>query len=735
MKNIQSHTVEIPELGISISTGSIARQANGAVTIQKGDTCVLVSACAAPSLKEGQSWFPLTVDYREKFSAAGRFPGGYFKREGRPSEKETLTSRLCDRPLRPLFPLGFMNEVQVIGMLMSTDLIHEPDILMVNGASAALMISDIPWAGPIGCVRVGEVNGEFILNPSNEELFESTLDLIYVGNEREMMMIEGSADQMPEDRFIAALEFAHQGIQPLIKAQKKLAAECGKAKQEFELIQPKESILDFCRKQFSAPLEKAIFQENKKSRSIGVAEVIEEAKAALLEHVGEEAFEEIQVKLSFELLQEEAYRHAIMANNRRADGRGIDDLRPIIARAGVLPKVHGSSFFQRGETQSIVVATLGTARDAQEMDALTGGAAAKSFILHYNFPPFSVGEVGRFGAAGRREIGHGALAERSLLSVMPTEDLFPYAVRLVSEITESNGSSSMASVCAGTLALMDAGVPIIAPVAGISTGLISKRDEKGNITDYRVITDILGLEDHYGDMDFKIAGTQSGVTGFQLDLKIQGLPFEIAKEAIQQATAARHKILMLMLAEIPAYRPDVKESAPRIHQMQIDPEKIGMLIGPGGKNIKKITEVSGAQINILEDNSGKILIYANSKNSMERAITEVQLTIGDIEVGKTYRGIVRGVKEFGAFVECMPGKEGLVHISELAEGRVDTAEDVCKMGDELIVECIGVDERGRVRLSRKAALCRAKGIPYTPPAEERRSGGMSGRQDHRRSRN
>jgi polyribonucleotide nucleotidyltransferase len=313
--------------------------------------------------------------------------------------------------------------------------------------------------------------------------------------------------------------------------------------------------------------------------------------------------------------------------------------------------------------------------------------------------------------------------------------LFPYAVRLVSEITESNGSSSMASVCAGTLALMDAGVPIIAPVAGISTGLISKRDEKGNITDYRVITDILGLEDHYGDMDFKIAGTQSGVTGFQLDLKIQGLPFEIAKEAIQQATAARHKILMLMLAEIPAYRPDVKESAPRIHQMQIDPEKIGMLIGPGGKNIKKITEVSGAQINILEDNSGKILIYANSKNSMERAITEVQLTIGDIEVGKTYRGIVRGVKEFGAFVECMPGKEGLVHISELAEGRVDTAEDVCKMGDELIVECIGVDERGRVRLSRKAALCRAKGIPYTPPAEERRSGGMSGRQDHRRSRN
>ncbi len=711
----QKHVVTIEDLGIQIGTGSIARQANGAITIQSGDTCVFVSATAADNLREGQDFFPLSVDYREKYAAAGRFPGGYFKREGRPSEKEVLTSRLCDRPLRPLFPKGFMNEVQVIGLLMSTDMQNEADILMVNGASAALLCSDIPWNGPIGCVRVGEIDNQFIVNPTNEQLFESSLDLIYVGNENDMMMIEGSADQISEERFIQALEFAHIQIQKIIKAQRELASMVNKAKRSFTLYAVDESVLSFCKHLVGQRLKEAVFQDSKKARSEAVALLKEEATAVYKEKVGEAAFKADQIRLAFEELQEKLYREAIIERGQRVDKRGPTELRALSCEVGLLPRVHGSSLFQRGETQAIVLATLGTSRDAQDLDAITGGAESKSFILQYNFPPFSVGETGRFIGPGRREIGHGALAERSLLPIIPPEDAFPYTIRLVSEIMESNGSTSMASVCGGTLALMDAGVPILAPVAGISTGLVTHLDAKGDIEKHVILTDILGAEDHFGDMDFKIAGTREGITGFQLDLKIQGLPFDIAKKAIFQNQIARMQILDVMEAKVPKARDDLREFAPRVHQMKIDSDKIGALIGPGGKNIKRITEITGAQIDINEDNSGRILIFSNNKQALERAILEIELVTGKIENNKVYRGIVRSIKEFGVFVECLPGQEGLVHISELAEVRVESAEDVCRMGDEIIVKCIGIDDKGRVRLSRKAALLEAKGIPYEAP--------------------
>ena len=699
----QKHNVTAEKLGIEISTGTLAGLASGAVTISMGETNVFVSATAAATLRPGQDFFPLTVDYREKFTAAGRFPGGYFKREGKPTEKEILTSRLCDRPLRPLFPKGFLNEVQVIGYLLSTDQVNEADVLMVNGASAAIMISDIPWNGPIGCVRLGQIDGEFVVNPTNEQMYDSTLDLIYVGSEKEMMMIEGSADQIPEDRFVEALEFAHEAIQDIIEAQKKLAELCGKAKKEFDLVKAPDDVLALCREITGNRMEDAIFAASKQERQVAVDAVKEDATAACQEKFGDD-FDEDHVKMAFEVIQEEVYRENILEKGKRADGRGPADLREITCETGVLPRVHGSAIFTRGETQSLVLSTLGTSRDVQDLDGLTGGPTAKSFILHYNFPPFSVGEAGRFGFTGRREIGHGALAERSVLPVLPPEDEFPYAIRIVSEIMSSNGSTSMASVCGGSLALMNAGVPLAKHVAGISTGLVTKMDENGNIEKHVVLTDIIGAEDHFGDMDFKVCGTRDGVTGFQLDLKIQGLPFDIAKEAVKQVTEARMKILGSMEEAMPSHRTQLREHAPRIESVQIDPEKIGALIGPGGKNIRRITEVTGASIDIDEDNSGKVRIYATDTESMERALNEIDLVTGEIEVGKIYRGIVRGVKDFGAFVECLPGKEGLCHISELADFRVNKTEDICKLGDEIIVKCIGIDDKGRVKLSRRAAM-------------------------------
>ena len=714
----QQHSVTVDDLDIVIQTGTVAKQANGAVTVTSGETTVFVATIAATTLRAGQDYFPLMVDYREKFSAAGRFPGGYFKREGRPSEKEVLTSRLCDRPLRPLFPKGFMNEVQVIGLLLTSDLTNDSDILMVNGASAALLISDIPWNGPVGCVRVGEKDGAFMANPTHEQQHESSLDLIYVGNEKEMLMIEGSADQIPEDRFIEALEFGQEQVLKIIEAQRKLASVAGKPKREFELYTCDPEILSLARAEVGERLVEAVFRPSKLDRQAAVDVLKTEVQEKLVTASGEDEFDPDQLRMAFEILEEEIFRSNILELGKRVDGRNPEDLRPIDCQAGILPRVHGSALFQRGETQAVVIGTLSTASDHQEMDGLTGGSRSKSFILHYNFPAYSVGETGRYFGPGRREIGHGALAERSLLPVIPGEEEFPYSIRLVSEIMESNGSTSMASVCGGCLALMDAGVPISDIVAGISAGLVTESDDSGEISKYVLLTDIIGSEDHFGDMDFKICGTRKGITGFQLDLKISGLPFEIAKEAIYRNRDVRMTILEVMSAEISAPRPELNEHAPRIHQLQIDPEKIGALIGPGGKTIRRITETSGAQVDINEDNSGKVSVYAASMESMQRAIEEIEIATGDIEVGKSYRGIVRGIKEFGCFVECLPGKEGLVHVSELADFRVERVEDVCRIGDEMWVKCIDVDERGRVRLSRRIAMAEKEAIEKGEPIPE-----------------
>ncbi|HEX7631085.1 MAG TPA: polyribonucleotide nucleotidyltransferase [Lacunisphaera sp.] len=705
----QKYNVSVAGMNLKFSTGSIANLAGGAVFVTVGETNVMVTACAAQTMRPGQDFFPLTVDYRDKYAAAGRFPGGYFKREGRPSEREILISRLCDRPCRPLFPEGFLNEVQIIGQLMSADLINDSDIAMVNGASAALAISDIPWGGPIGCVRVALIDDQFVANPTIEQMFSSSLDLIYVGNEKDMLMIEGSADQLPEDKFIEALEFGHKAIQPIIAAIKELQGLVGKPKATFKLVGATPEARAIIERVVPAErISAAIFGYEKNVRSANVKALKEEAKAALTAELGADKFTDVDLNVVFEDLQYKAYRQTVLAKGTRSDHRGQKDLRPLSAQVGVLPRVHGSAMFQRGDTQNIAIVTLGPTKEAQDMDGLTGGATSKSFILHYNFPPFSVGEAGRFIGPGRREIGHGALAERSLVPILPPEDVFPYSIRVVSEIMASNGSTSMASICGGCLALMDAGVPIIAPVAGISCGLMTEANADGSIKKWVTITDILGEEDHFGDMDFKIAGTTKGITGFQLDLKINGLPFEIVKAAVHQCREARVEILKVMLASLPAPRKDLSQYAPRIQTIQIDPEKIGLLIGPGGKTIRRITETTGAQIDIAEDDSGKVFIYSNNADAMNRAVQEIDALCGggsQIEIGKIYTGRVTGTKEFGAFVECLPGKEGLVHISELADFRVRRTEDVVKVGDSITVKCVGIDERsGKVRLSRKAAM-------------------------------
>ncbi|MEX0324789.1 MAG: polyribonucleotide nucleotidyltransferase [Puniceicoccaceae bacterium] len=705
----QKHSVTVEEYGMTIETGTLAKQANGAVTIQVGETTVFVAATAATSIREGQDFFPLQVDYREKFSAAGRIPGGFFKREGRPSEKEILTSRLTDRPLRPLFPKGFFNEVQVQSLLLTADLVNEPDILLVNGASAALMCSDIPWNGPVACIRVGLIEGDFVVNPTHEQQYESELDLIYVGNEKEMMMIEGSAEEVPEDKFIAALEFAQEAIQPIITAQKELAKIAGKEKKTFDLFVVTDENLAFAREIVGERMAEAVFKDSKSDRQAAVDALKDDVKEKMIERDGEEGFDPNQLMLAFEVLQEEIYRENILDAGKRADGRGPADLRDIESQVGLYPRVHGSGLFQRGETQGLVFTTLGSRSDNQSMDGLTGGPREKSFILHYNFPNYSVGETGRIMGPGRREIGHGALAERSLLPVLPAEDEFPYTVRLVSEIMESNGSTSMASVCGGSLSLMDAGVPISGMVAGISCGLVTRFDDKGDLQKHVVLSDIIGAEDHFGDMDFKICGTRNGITGFQLDLKIQGLPHDVAKEAIARNAELRNQILDVMSKTIEKPREELSPYAPRIETIMIDPEKIGLIIGPGGKTIRRICEVSGAEIDINEDNSGRIDVYATSGPSMQRALEEIKAMTAEIEEGKLYHGTVRGVKEFGCFVECLPGKEGLVHVSELADFRVNRVEDVCALGDQMWVKCIGIDEKGRVRLSRTAALAEREG--------------------------
>jgi polyribonucleotide nucleotidyltransferase len=694
-------TTPIGDKQIIIETGKLAKQADGAVTVQLGETIVLVAAVAATKAKEGQDFFPLTVDYREKAAAAGKFPGGYFKREGRPTEKEILTCRLTDRPIRPLFPRGWYNEVQVQTVVLSADGENDPDILSIIGASTSLMVSDIPWEGPLGAVRVGRVKGQFVANPTHSQMLESDLDLVYVGNQADMVMYEGSAKEIVEADFNAALQFAHEAIQPLIQMQKGLAARAGKKKREITLNVVPDEILKEAKALAGDRIVSALLTPGKLARETAVAAVTDEIGKKLVEKFGVEKVTEFVLKDAFYYIQKESVRALIMKQGKRLDARGLDDVRPILSEVGILPRAHGSALFSRGETQAVTLATLGTGEDAQEFDSYTGGETEKKFILHYNFPNFSVGETGRISGPGRREIGHGALAARSLEPMIPL-DTYPYSIRVTSEIMESNGSTSMATVCGGSLALMDAGIPMIRPVGGISIGLCTEYDDQHKISQYKLLTDIIGWEDAFCDMDCKIAGTEKGITGFQLDLKLRGIPHQIMTEAVEKARVARMHILAEMAKTLAEPRKEISKYAPRIETIKINPEKIGALIGPGGKNIKKLVEESGCEINIEDD--GTVNIYSVSADGMKIARDAINGMTAEAEIGKVYRGKVVTIKEFGAFVEFLPGRDGLVHISELANFRVKQTEDIVKLGDEIWVKCLGVDEKGRVRLSRKAAM-------------------------------
>jgi polyribonucleotide nucleotidyltransferase len=685
---------------IIIETGKLAKQADGAVTIQLGETIILVAAVAATKAKEGQDFFPLTVDYREKAAAAGKFPGGYFKREGRPTEKEILTCRLTDRPIRPLFPKGWYNEVQVQTVVLSADGENDPDILSIIGASAALMVSDIPWDGPLGAVRVGRINGKFIANPTHAEQAESDLDLVYVGNATDIVMYEGAAKEISEADFNAALKFGQECCQPLIAAQKELAARAGKKKRDITLNIVPDEILQEAKQLAGDRFVPALLTPGKLARETACKAIQNEVGAKLVEKFGAEKVTDFVVNDAFYYIQKEAVRSLILDGGKRLDGRSFDQVRPISSEVGLLPRAHGSAIFCRGETQAVTLATLGTGDDTQEFDSYTGGGNEKKFILHYNFPNFSVGETGRISGPGRREIGHGALAERSIEPMIPSQN-YPYTIRVTSEIMESNGSTSMASVCGGTLALMDAGVPLIRPVAGISVGICTEYADK-KISKYKLLTDIIGWEDHYCDMDCKIAGTEKGITGFQLDLKLKGIPHALMAETIEKARVARMHILAEMAKTMAEPRKEISKYAPRIQTVKINPEKIGALIGPGGKNIKKLVEESGCEIDIEDD--GTVNIFSVSAEGMKIALDAITGMTAEAEIGKVYRGKVVTIKEFGCFVEFLPGKDGLVHISELANFRVKKTEDIVKMGDEIWVKCLGVDEKGRVRLSRKAAM-------------------------------
>jgi polyribonucleotide nucleotidyltransferase len=684
---------------LTISTGKLAKLADGSVTVRSGDTLILVAAVSATTVKEGQDFFPLTVDYREKAAAVGKFPGGYFKREGRPSEKETLTSRMTDRPLRPLFPKGYFYDTQVISVLLSADGENDPDILSITGASAALCMSDIPFAGPIGAVRVGRVNGEFVVNPTHTQRQQSDLDLVYVGNADEVVMIEGAANEIPEEEFIRALEFAQPFVREIVNMQKELAATAGKPKREVELLTVRDDLLEIAYQVAGDRIEAALYTTGKVARSKAVDALRKEVDTAILAKYPDAT--PFEISQAFDYLQKKAFRVSILDKKTRCDGRGLHELRPLAGEVGLLPRSHGSALFQRGETQALALATLASAEEAQMIDAYTGGDPSKRFILHYNFPPFSVGETGRFGGASRREIGHGALAERSIAPILPSEAEFPYAIRVSSEVMESNGSTSMATVCSGVMALMDAGVPIRKPVGGISVGLVTEY-QGDHLARYTTLTDIIGSEDHFGDMDFKLCGTREGVTGFQLDLKLPGLSHAILSEAIREARDARMKVLDVMSEAIQTPRKELSQYAPRIETVKIHPDKIGLLIGPGGKTIKGIVAETGAEINI--DDDGSVHIYSASRDSLNRAKEIISGMTKEIEVGESYHGRVVSIKEFGAFVEVLPGKDGLVHVSELADFRVKNVEDVVKVGDLVWVKCIGIDEKGRVKLSRKAAM-------------------------------
>lgn len=686
------------ERTMEISTGKVAKLANGSCLVRLGDTIVLTAACSGAP-REGTDFFPLQVDYREKYSAAGKFPGGYIKREGRPSTKEILTCRMIDRPIRPLFPDYFFDEVQISSVLLSADGVNEPDVLAMVGASASLMLSDLPFQGPIGAVRVGLIDGKYVINPTRAQMEQSKLELIYAGRPGQVIMIEGEAEFVSEQQMKEAMYAADKAICKQCEAQIELAKKAGRPKKEYKLYPVPEALKKALETFCADRIEGVCTIPGKEDRMNAMDALRDDARKALradFPDMDDNQFA-LETAKGFDDLVRTVTRNVILTKQFRPDGRSITEIRPLSAEVGVLPVVHGSALFSRGETQALVLATLGNEKDAQEYDDLTSetGIAKKRFYLHYNFPNFSVGEVGRITGPGRREIGHGNLAERSVSKVVPKD--FPYVVRCVSEIMSSNGSTSMASVCGATLALMDAGVPITAPVAGISCGLVT-----GENGERLLLTDIIGAEDHFGDMDFKVCGTRDGITGFQLDLKLPGIPIDLLCEGMERNRIARLKILDVIEACIPAPRPEVSSRAPRLEVIQINPEKIGALIGPGGKNIRAITEETGTSIDIEEDGSVKIM--APDKAHLEAAKERILGSTAEAEIGKIYRGKVVTIRDFGAFVEILPGVDGLLHISEMADYRVNKVTDICEEGQYVTVKVIDIDQSGKIRLSRKAAL-------------------------------
>jgi polyribonucleotide nucleotidyltransferase len=713
---------------MSLETGRLARQAHGAVWVQYGDTGVLVTA-VSDRTREGIDFLPLTVDYQEMAYAAGKIPGGFFKREGRSSDREVLVSRLIDRPIRPLFPKGYFSEVQVIATVMSADMDHLPDILAINGASAALVVSDIPFSGPVGAVRVGRVRGEWVVNPGEKELEESDLNFIVAGTKDAVVMVEGGANVVPEEEVLDGIFFGHRALQPLVEMQEELRKMAGVPKREFTPPASSEELARKVREMALEEMDKALRIPKKKDRRDAVANLQERVLGALLEqYPGEEA----GIRSLMEELEKQVARSMILLEGRRIDGRPFDQVRPVTCQVGLLPRAHGTGLFTRGETQVMAVATLGTAEDEQRLDTLSEEEARKTFILHYRFPPFCVGETKPLRAPSRREVGHGALAERALQPVLPSWDKFPYTIRVVAEVLESNGSSSMASTCGTTLALMDAGVPISAPVAGVAMGLI-KEGEK-----VVVLTDILGDEDHLGDMDFKVTGTQQGVTAVQMDIKIQGVTKEIMAQALAQAREARLWILERMLEAIPEPRAELSPYAPRIVTIHIKPDKIRDVIGPGGRVIRKIVEDTGTKIEVQDD--GTVNIASSSMEKAQKAIQIIRGLTEEAEVGGVYTGKVKRVLDFGAIVEILPGTDGLLHISQLDHTHTKKVTDVIQEGDEVQVKVIEIDDSGKIRLSRKALLAEPPG--YSPqggePREERphrREGGKThGREDRSRQR-
>ena len=684
--------VDIAGRTLSLETGRMAKQADGAVLVTYGDTVVLVTAVVSKEPLEGADFLPLLVEYREKSYAAGRIPGGFFKREGRPTEKEILSARLIDRPIRSLIPDGFTNEVQIIASVLSSDQQNDSDILALLGASAALTLAGTPFGGPVGVVRIGRREGEYIVNPTFKEREDGDIDLVVVGAGDQVVMMEGGMKEVSDEDFLGAVRLALEVLPKSIEIQKALAAKCGATQREFTPRQPDPEIFAAVSTLCEAKISDALSTPDKVLRHEEIDKIKEEALAVLKEKFPEG---EAEIGEALSQIERTKVRKMILEEGRRPDGRGLRDLRQITCEVGVLPRTHGSALFTRGQTQSLAVATLGTSMDEQRVEDLEG-ETTKTYMLHYNFPPFSVGEIRPLRSPARREIGHGALAERAVQPVIPAPDVFPYTIRIVSDILESNGSSSMATVCSGTLSLMDAGVPIKAPVAGVALGLV-----KDGST-YRILSDILGLEDHHGDMDFKVTGTRQGLTAIQMDLKIFGIGMDLVKEIVEQSAPNRTEILDIMERTLNAPRPELSVYAPRIISIMIDKDKIREVIGPGGKTIRKIIEDTGTVIDI--EDSGEVKIASPDYDACNKALDMIKAIIAEPELGKTYTGKVRRIVEFGAFVEILPGKDGLLHISELEQGRVAKVTDVLKEGDEVQVKVIGLERDGKIRLSRKALL-------------------------------